>query len=288
MENLKIHYKNDEIEIERLPNGKFKIPNFVKNLSGSYGGVQVKPAVEVIMVAMKPLSENTYVDQALANGKGITWLDDGRIPYQNDNDKGDVGRFKGIPMLPPEKGFNQNDVIIDIEVGQNGGRFPANLLVSDDTLNDGTQKRGGITDYQASSIFNNTLEREKKTMWIEDSGSFSRYFDLDAWWDDQIRRLPKESQKTFPFLITPKASKSEKGDNCDHPTVKPVKLISWLITIGSRKDDLVLDPFLGSGTALEAGRLTGRRVLGFEISNEWEHLYPGRCMAHQPPLSNYV
>lgn len=36
-----------------------------KKLSGSYGGFQPKPAVEVIIVAMKPLSEKTYVDQAL-------------------------------------------------------------------------------------------------------------------------------------------------------------------------------------------------------------------------------
>lgn len=36
-----------------------------KALDGSYGGFQPKPAVEVIIVAMKPLSEKTYVDQAL-------------------------------------------------------------------------------------------------------------------------------------------------------------------------------------------------------------------------------
>ncbi len=51
-----------------------------KALDGSYGGFQPKPAVEVIIVAMKPLSEKTYVDQALKNGKGITWLDDCRVP----------------------------------------------------------------------------------------------------------------------------------------------------------------------------------------------------------------
>ena len=51
-----------------------------KKLGGSYAGFQPKPAVEVIIVAMKSLPEKTYVDQALKNGKGITWLDDGRIP----------------------------------------------------------------------------------------------------------------------------------------------------------------------------------------------------------------
>ena len=40
-----------------------------KQLDGSYGGFQPKPAVEVIIVCMKPLSEKTYVEQALKNGK---------------------------------------------------------------------------------------------------------------------------------------------------------------------------------------------------------------------------
>jgi len=53
---------------------------------GSYAGFQPKPAVEIILVCMKPLSEKTYVDQALKNRKGITWLDDCRIPITNNNE----------------------------------------------------------------------------------------------------------------------------------------------------------------------------------------------------------
>src|SRR5713226_4000788 len=49
-------------------------------LAGAYAGFRPKPAVEIIIVAMKPLSEKTFVDQALKNGKGVTWLDDCRIP----------------------------------------------------------------------------------------------------------------------------------------------------------------------------------------------------------------
>ena len=53
-----------------------------KKLDGSYAGYQPKPAVEVVIVAMKPLGKKMgYVDQALDNGKGVTWLDDCRIPF---------------------------------------------------------------------------------------------------------------------------------------------------------------------------------------------------------------
>jgi hypothetical protein len=38
----------------------------------------------VIIVAMKPLKEKTFTEQAESNGKGITWLDDCRIPYADE------------------------------------------------------------------------------------------------------------------------------------------------------------------------------------------------------------
>ena len=60
-----------------------------KKLDGSYGGFQPKPAVEVILVVMKPLDQKSYTEQAMINGKGITWLDDCRIPYASDE-----GRIK--------------------------------------------------------------------------------------------------------------------------------------------------------------------------------------------------
>jgi len=50
-----------------------------KNLSGSYAGFQPKPSLEIIIVAMTPLAEKTYVDQALSNNKGVTWLDQAKI-----------------------------------------------------------------------------------------------------------------------------------------------------------------------------------------------------------------
>jgi DNA modification methylase len=51
-----------------------------------------------------------------------------------------------------------------------------------------------------------------------------------------------------------------------HPTPKPVPLISKLISAHSRNDDLVCDPFLGSGTTLIAAEQLGRKCYGMEIS----------------------
>jgi len=69
-----------------------------KKLDGSYAGYQPKPAVEVVIVAMKPLGKKKgYVDQALDNGKGVTWLDSCRIPFagMNDEDEEHYKKAKG-------------------------------------------------------------------------------------------------------------------------------------------------------------------------------------------------
>ena len=184
-----------------------------KALDGSYGGFQPKPAVEVIIVAMKPLSEKTFVDQALKNGKGISWLDDCRIPYESEKDR-EQTKVGFNSSMPVKDGWHDHDEGYSPSKGQNmeqSGRFPANLLVSDDVLNDGRDTagsggnkiRGTEAFYNGSGIGGNRCEP------IPDSGSFSRYFDLDKW-----------AQKTMPFLIVPKASKGEKNQSLDMPSTE--------------------------------------------------------------------
>lgn len=55
----------------------------------------------------------------------------------------------------------------------------------------------------------------------------------------------------------------------DHPTIKPLNIIRNLILNSSNEGDLVLDPFMGSGTTAVACQETGRRYLGFELSQKW-------------------
>jgi site-specific DNA-methyltransferase (adenine-specific) len=54
-------------------------------------------------------------------------------------------------------------------------------------------------------------------------------------------------------------------ENTDHPTQKPEKLIAKLILASSNPGDVVLDPFLGSGTTSVAAKKLGRRFAGIEI-----------------------
>lgn len=54
-----------------------------------------------------------------------------------------------------------------------------------------------------------------------------------------------------------------------HPTIKPLNIVKNLIENSSRPDDIVLDPFLGSGTTAVACMELGRKYLGYEINQKY-------------------
>ena len=70
------------------------------------------------------------------------------------------------------------------------------------------------------------------------------------------------------FFYTAKAASSERslGErvDCSHPTVKPISLMAWLTKLVTREDQIVLDPFLGSGTTALAAEIRGQPWIGFE------------------------
>lgn len=70
------------------------------------------------------------------------------------------------------------------------------------------------------------------------------------------------------FLVA-KPSKAEKGVYNTHLSVKPVQLISHLIKLFTKKGAVVLDPFMGSGTAAVACIQSKRKYIGFDINMEY-------------------
>jgi site-specific DNA-methyltransferase (adenine-specific) len=71
------------------------------------------------------------------------------------------------------------------------------------------------------------------------------------------------------FFYTAKASRRERGEGNNHPTVKPLTLVEWLVKLVSRKGELVLDPFYGSGTTGLACLKTGRFIIGIEKNRKY-------------------
>lgn len=83
--------------------------------------------------------------------------------------------------------------------------------------------------------------------------------------DDGNHRLTHPSNVwtdlTVPFWSMP--------ENTDHPTQKPEKLLAKIILASSHPNDLVFDPFLGSGTTSVVAKKLGRRFVGVEIDTTY-------------------
>ena len=289
--------------------------NKAKELYGSYAGFQPKPAVEVVIVAMKPLDKKGYLEQVLDNGKAVSWFDDCRIPFEeSDTPKGgygamdigigkpgetqdyrkkkkitmpdlrDVGKKSKEAIGIDKLSYGQVENAERLEYEQNtDGRFPANMLVSDKVLDD-----------------------------------YSRYFSLDEWFSKNLESLPEPVQQTFPFMIVPKASRSEKDNGLEfmeekksgayvgrggsqddpngmfkdretksrniHPTVKPLTLMNYLVVLGSRKGDVVLEPFAGSGTTALACVSQERDYIAIEREEEYYEIAKARLDKVEEPL----
>lgn len=313
-------------QVQNAERKEMEITKGSSELEGSYGGFQPKPAVEVVLVAMKPIEEKGLMAQAEKNGKAVSWFDDCRIPFdEDDTPQGGYGAmdigigkpgetqeyrskdyenyvkkqksFKGSKTIGTTIKGNEHFLGGDIEqldpsenfVDEKAGRFPANVLVSDEVLDD-----------------------------------YSRYFSLDEWFSKNLESLPEPVQQTFPFMIVPKASKSEKNEGLDnfevkqqkggggtsndtwyeddvnsasgkfgsekapsrniHPTVKPLTLMNYLVVLGSRKGDVVLEPFAGSGTTALACVSQERDYIAIEREEEYYEIAKARLDKVEQPL----
>jgi hypothetical protein len=118
--------------------------------------------------------------------KGISWFDDCRIPFVDEKDPS-AKRY--------ETPRNSVEGMFDTTVGFKGeydykeqtGRFPANLLVSDDMLNDGciSKSVGGKGKIDKNEIFGE-IKTPQNYFNFNDKGTNSRYYDIDKWFDKII------------------------------------------------------------------------------------------------------
>ena len=102
-----------------------------------------------------------------------------------------------------------------------------------------------------------------------------------------FEELPENIQRTFPLIQTPKPSKKEKQIGTDkntHPTIKPIKLMSYLITLFTREGDYVLDPFMGSGTTGLACKLLNRNFIGIDYEEEYFNIAEERLEVSREEL----
>ncbi|MDG6912579.1 MAG: site-specific DNA-methyltransferase [Nitrososphaerota archaeon] len=182
------------------------------------------------------------------------------------------------------------------------GRFPANLIHdgSDEVLagfpNSKSSPVGfkGVAWKHSGNTGNERTPLEYQQE-FNDSGSAARFFyntregepSANSRYSDRGstnfaalpgQRRPAEDSPSR-FFYCAKASKSERGLSNDHPTIKPQKLMQYLIKLVASPEALVLDPFMGSGSTLLACAFLGIRSVGIEMDESSCEIAANRCVA---------
>lgn len=239
-------------------------------------GTALKPACEHWILARKPLAEKTVAGQVLKTGTGGLDIDGTRIPTKEIIESGRGNRKSEENWGMKPKGMPNNTL----------GRFPADVIVQDDALNDGMIEKdtGHFPNVikSATQFRSNQIQKEN---FFEGSGSKSRYFDIDLWAEKNgILQIPKaaKSEKNRGLEDMPNKKYDGRFNNGgewkemevligknNHPTVKSITLMSWLIKLISKEDDIVLDPFAGSGTTLVAAKMLNRKFIGIEKEKDY-------------------
>jgi DNA modification methylase len=102
-----------------------------------------------------------------------------------------------------------------------------------------------------------------------DEATIQAYLRDHRYQDMAVRRRHLEEGKFATNLWRIPSLKGNSKEKCGHPSQKPLKLIERIVLSSSDRGDLVLDPFLGSGTTAVVARALGRRWLGMEANKAY-------------------
>jgi len=213
-------------------------------------GTALKPANEPIVLARKPISEKTIAENVLKWGTGGINIDGCRVgtEVRNNPQAGFIrrGRTDEEVFLGTDK--NRPEGTVEVT-----GRFPANVIL-DEEAGCMLDEQSGISKSSGSGYNFETSNNDnpvrltnniKSGLYFNDSGGASRFF------------------------YCAKASKKERGEGNNHPTVKPVSLIKHLVTLVTPPDGVCLDPFMGSGTTGVACKNLNRNFIGIELDYKY-------------------
>lgn len=222
-------------------------------------GTALKPAWEPIVVAMKPL-DKTFVNNALTWGVAGLNIDGCRISTDEKLSPvpGVQARFQKLVVkqgarpykngLPAEKEGKDDTYYPSLL-----GRWPANVILD--------EQAAELLDEQSGILTSGAM---KKSYEYKNNG---HSFGNPSGATRQIHDANKGGASRF--FYTAKAAPTERGEDNNHPTVKPLDLMKYLCKLTSTPSGgVILDPFMGSGTTLKAAREMGRKSIGIDIKED--------------------
>ena len=212
-------------------------------------GTALKPAVEPLVLARKPLSEGTIAANVLKWGTGALNIGGCRVAT---NDGLNGGAYAGASTLGGGTSYVLKNAI-GKEFVQPSGRWPANIV------HDGSDEVVGTFPWTASGSGNKNTGNRDNGLTIGNG--------LGAGIGDGIGG---DSGSAARFFYTAKADSDDRLGS-KHPTVKPVDLIQWLVRLITPPCGLCLDLFAGTGTTGEACIREGMRAVLIEREAEYQN-----------------
>jgi DNA modification methylase len=218
-------------------------------------GTALKPAVEPICLARKPLDRNnTVAANVLQHGTGAINIDGCRVAT-DERPTGSGDRRGGSIYAQDE--WTRTKMANGGNVTPDAGRFPANIVHdgSDEVLAAFPDAVSGGRNISAGTVgAPGWREAEGR------AGSVIRQSDYARCSDDG---------SAARFFYTAKADADDRLGS-KHPTVKPVDLMQWLCRLVTPKGGTVLDPFAGTGTTGEAAFREGFNAVLIEREPEYQ------------------
>lgn len=231
---------------------------FPKSHNGEWGGTALKPALEPITMARKPLA-GTVEANWREHGTGALNIDGCRVEPTGES-RERVGEASQDRRYA-KNGVTDFAATPGVRGGDPAGRWPANLI------HNGSDEVVGLFPMQTS-------------------GSAARFFYCakasKADRDEGLDHLPETEAADFDqrpsgdFAARMNRIRPPVLKRNHHPTVKPTELMRYLCRLVTPPGGVVLDPFMGSGSTGKAAVLEGFRFVGVEREAEYVEIARAR------------
>lgn len=247
-------------------------------------GTALKPAIEPIILARKPL-DGTVAANVLEHGVGGLNIDACRVGLNGEAPPSGSGDRTGCRVYAQDE-WTRTKMRNGGNTTPPAGRFPANVLLDEHAAEEMDRQSGPLhtqdprTRYRASDPAWSPSgaprgahkECKQTTGGHSEKGTgASRFFPV-------FKYQAKAPKKERPVIVR------EDGTKVQHPTVKPLALMEWLVTLITPESGTVLDPFAGTGTTLQAARDKGFRAIGVEQDADYIQLINARLENNEENL----
>jgi site-specific DNA-methyltransferase (adenine-specific) len=230
-------------------------------------GTALKPALEPITVARKPLA-GTVAANVLAHGTGGLNVDGCRVGTEGATKRSGQADYPRKDDGTEDRSgcWARSGHAIE-SVPQ--GRWPANLI------HDGSDEVVGL--FPQTGAAKASARGDRTGVNTNFGGS------------DGVRGHDDNGGSAARFFYTAKASRDDRDPGNTHPTVKPTDLMRYLCRLVTPPGGIVLDPFMGSGSTGKAAMLEGFGFIGIEREAAYHAIAERRirqaaAAGHQPSL----